>query len=39
MDTYIKDNGDIEILSALMRFRRKGSVVDNASSSGSFLFL
>ena len=36
IDTYIKENGDVEILSALMRFGRKGSIVDNASSSGGF---
>ena len=34
IDTYIGESGDVEILSALMRFGRKGSDVDNASSSG-----
>lgn len=36
VDTFIKQDGTVEILSALMRFGRKGSVVDNASSSGGF---
>lgn len=37
MDTYIKEDGTVEVLSAIMRFGRKGSVVDNSSSGGFFV--
>lgn len=37
MDTFIKDDNSVEVLSGLMRFGRKGSVVDNASSGGFFI--
>ena len=39
MDTYIRDDNSVEILSGLMRFGRKGSVMDNASSGGFFISL
>lgn len=37
MDTYLHDNGEVEIISALMRFGIKGSYVDNGSSGGCFV--
>lgn len=37
LDTYIKDNGKVEILSGLMRFGIGGSVVDNVGSGGFFV--
>lgn len=39
MDTYINEEGHVEVLSALMRFGRKGSVVDNTASGGFIIYL
>ena len=39
MDTYIKEDSTVEILSGVMRFGRRGNIVDNASSGGFFIAL
>ena len=37
VDTYIDDLNEVQVLFAMIRFGRKGSVVDNASSGGFFV--
>lgn len=39
VDTFLDDEGNVHLLSGLMRFGAGGSVVDNGSSGGCFVFL
>jgi hypothetical protein len=37
VDTYLREDGEVQVISALMRFGLRGKVVDNASSGGCFV--